>query len=183
MKPFALFGLLLIFAASNTIAQEVQLPYPATTALSYEKNKIYYEGNLISKRDCQAFLRQNAQEDIYRQYRSGLRMYNAGWGLLGTGLTLDAFAIGFTVGLFASFHYDPECPTMGPGLAIMLISVPVGTVGLACNIAGIPLVCVAKKRMQKSIAAYNISLPEPQTAKNYWSLQPSSNGIGLAYHF
>ena len=183
MKQIALFSLLLIFAASSTLAQELQLPYPSTTALSYEKNKIYYEGNPISKRDCQAFLQLNAQEDIYRQYRSGLRMYNAGWSLLGTGLTLDAFAIGFTVGLFASFHYDPECPTMGPGLAILLISVPVGAAGLACNIAGVPLVCVGKKRMQQSIDAYNISLPEPQTAKNYWSIQSSNNGICLAYHF
>ena len=183
MKRIVLFSLLLIFATTSTLAQEVQLPYPSTTALSYEKHKIYCEGNHISKRDCQAFLQLNAQEDIYRQYRSGLRMYNAGWGLLGTGLTLDAFAIGFTVGLFASFHYDPEFPTMGPGLAILLISVPVGAAGLACNIAGVPLVCVGKKRMQQSIDTYNISLPEPQTAKNYWSIQSSNNGIGLAYHF
>ena len=140
MKRIVLFSLLLIFAASSTLAQEANLPYPSTTALAYEKNKIYYEGNHISKRDCQAFLRLNAQEDIYRQYRSGLRMYNAGWGLLGTGLTLDAFAIGLTVGLYASFEQDPERPTMGPGLAIILISVPVGAAGLACNIAGIYVV-------------------------------------------
>ena len=184
MKRIVLFSLLLIFATTSTLAQEVRLPYPSTTALSYEKHKIYYEGNHISKRDCQAFLQLHAQEDIYRQYRSGLRMYNAGWGLLGTGLTLDAFAIGLTVGLCASVEQqDPERPTMGPGLAIILISVPVGAAGLACNIAGIPLVCVGKKRMQQSIEAYNISLPEPQTAQNYWSILPSSNGIGLAYHF
>ncbi len=182
MKRIVLFSLLLIFATTSTLAQEVRLPYPSTTALSYEKHKIYYEGNHISKRDCQAFLQLNAQEDIYRQYRSGLRMYNAGWGLLGTGLTLDAFAIGLTVGLCA-LEPDPEQPTMGPGMVIMLISVPIAATGLACNIAGIPLVCVGKKRMQQSIDAYNISLPEPQTAQNYWSIQPSSNGIGLAYHF
>lgn len=183
MKRIVLFSLLLIFATTSTLAQEVQLPYPSTTALSYEKHKIYYEGNHISKRDCQAFLQLNAQEDIYRQYRSGLRMYNAGWGLLGTGLTLDAFAIGLTIGLCASFEQDPERPTMGPTLSTLLIAVPVGAAGLACNIAGIPLVCIGKKRMQQSIDAYNISLPEPQTAQNYWSIQPSSNGIGLAYHF
>ena len=78
---------------------------------------------------------------------------------------------------------DPEQPTMGPGMVIMLISVPIAATGLACNIAGIPLVCVGKKRMQQSIDAYNISLPEPQTAQNYWSILPSGNGIGLAYHF
>ena len=183
MKRIVLFSLLLIFAASSTLAQEVQLPYPSTTALSYEKNKIYYEGERISKRDCQAFLQLNAQEDIYRQYRSGLRMYNAGWGLLGTGLTLDAFAIGLTLGLGLSFEQDPEHPTMGPGIVFLLVSLPVGVAGLACNIAGIPMVCVGKKRMQQSIDAYNISLPEPQTAKNYWSIQSSNNGIGLAYHF
>ena len=183
MKRIVLFSLLLIFAIISTLAQEVRLPYPSTAALSYEKYKIYCEGNHISKRDCQAFLQLNAQEDIYRQYRSGLRMYNAGWGLLGTGITLDAFAIGLTIGLCASFEQDSERPTMGPTLSILLIAVPVGAAGLACNIAGIPLVCVGKKRMQQSIEAYNISLPEPQTAQNYWSIQPSSNGIGLAYHF
>ena len=114
MKRIVLFSLLLIFATTSTLAQEVQLPYPSTTALSYEKHKIYCEGNHISKRDCQAFLQLNAQEDIYRQYRSGLRMYNAGWGLLGTGITLDALAIGLTIGLCASFEQDPERPTMGP---------------------------------------------------------------------
>ena len=183
MKRIVLFSLLLIFAATSTLAQEVQLPYPSTTALSYEKNKIYYEGNHISKRDCQAFLLFNADEDIYNQFRKGRQMYSTGWGLLGTGLALDAFALGFTLGICLPFEQDPERPTMGPMLAVMLVSIPVGAGGLAFTITGIPLVCVGQKRMQQSIEAYNVSLPEPQTAKNYWSIQPSSNGIGLAYHF
>lgn len=183
MKRIVLFGLLLLFAASGLVAQEVQLPYPSTTALSYEKNKVYYGGERITKRDCQTFLMLNAQDEIYRQYRSGLRMYTAGWSLVGTGLAFDAFAIGLTIGLCAGFEQDPEAPTMGPMLAILLVSIPVGAAGLACEIAGIPLVCVGQKRMKQSIDAYNISLPEPPTAKNYWSIQSSNHGIGLAYHF
>ena len=41
MKRIIFFALLLTFAATGTFAHEIQLPYPSTTALSYEKNKIY----------------------------------------------------------------------------------------------------------------------------------------------
>lgn len=185
MKRIILFSLLLIFAATSTLAQEVQLPYPSTTALSYEKNKIYYEGERISKRDCQAFLRLNAQEDIYRQYCSGLRMYNAGWGLMGIGLAIDAATIAYMGwGLYDwAKDYNPECPDMGPGLGFLFTGMIIGGAFLLFEAPAIPLLCVGKKRMQQSIDAYNISLPEPQTAKNYWSIQPTNNGIGLAYHF
>lgn len=189
MKRIIFFALLLTFAATGTFAQEIQLPYPSTTALSYEKNKIYYEGERISKKDCQTILKLNAQDDIYRQYRNGLRMYTAGWSLVGTGLALETSLLGLLVAISIdsklSNSYDPEIgPTMSWGVfAFLLFGIPAGATGLACEIAGIPLLCVGQKRMQQSIDTYNISLPEPQTAKNYWSIQPSNNGIGLAYHF
>lgn len=183
MKRAVLFSLLLVFGVSSIIAQEVRLPYPGTTALVYEKNKVYYDGEQISKRDCQAYLRLFAQEDIYRQYRNGLRMYTAGWSLLGIGLAADVFAISFSASLMGSFTQDPDAPTMGPILPIMLIGVPVMAGGLAFTITSIPLICVGKKRMRQSLDAYNITLADPETTKNYWSIQPSANGIGLAYNF
>ena len=104
--------MLLLFAASSTLAQEVQLPYPSTTALSYEKSKIYYGGEHISKKDCQTILKLNAQDDIYRQYRNGLRMYTAGWSLVGTGLALETSLLGLLVAVSIdsklSNSYDPE---------------------------------------------------------------------------
>lgn len=182
MKRIVLFGLLLLFAASGLVAQEVQLPYPSTTALSYEKNKVYYGGERITKRDCQTFLMLNAQDEIYRQYRSGLRMYTAGWSLMGIGLATDAAAIGIIMGVgieHSIHHYECGC---GVGMAVLFSAMMMGG-ALLVEIPAIPLLCVGKKRMQQSIDAYNISLPEPNTANNYWSIQPSNNGIGLAYHF
>lgn len=185
MKRIALFSLLLIFSVSSTLAQEVQLPYLSATALSYEKNKIYYEGHQISKRDCQTILKLNAEQELYKQYRSGLRMYTAGWSLMGIGLAIDAATIAYMGwGLYDwAKDYNPECPGMGPVLGFLFTGMIIGGAFLLFEAPAIPLLCVGEKRMQQSIDAYNISLPEPQTAKNYWSIQPANNGIGLAYHF
>lgn len=185
MKRIILFSLLLLFAATGTLAQEVQFPYPSATALSYEKNKIYYEGHQISKRGCQTILKLNAEQDLYKQYRSGLRMYTAGWSLMGIGLAVDAAFLTYSaVGIYYwAKTYDPKRPTMGPAVLLFLGAATVLPALILFEIPAIPLICVGKKRMQQSIDAYNISLPEPQTAQNYWSIQPSSNGIGLAYHF
>jgi hypothetical protein len=182
MKRIVLFALLLLFIATGTLAQEVQLPYPSATSLSYEKGKIYYNGERVSKRDCQTILKLNAEQDLYKRYRSGLRMYTTGWSLVGTGLALDAATIAFFAPMLG-YCPDPERPTMGPMLAILLIGVPMVTGALALEITGVPLICVGKKRMRESIAAYNISLSESPTVQNYWSIQPTTNGIGLVYNF
>lgn len=185
MKRIIFFALLLTFAATGTFAQEIQLPYPSTTALSYEKNKIYYEGERISKRDCQTILKLNAEQDLYKQYRSGLRMYTAGWSLMGIGLAVDAAFLTYSaVGIYYwAKTYDPERPTMGPAVLVFLGAATVLPALILFEIPAIPLICVGKKRMKQSIAAYNISLPESPTAQNYWSIQPTTNGIGLAYNF
>ena len=141
----------------------------------------YYNGEKISQRDCQAYLLFNADEDIYNQFRKGRQMYSTGWGLLGTGLALDAFAIGFTASL-CGFKQDPERPTMGPMLAILLVSIPVGAGGLAFTITGIPLVCVGQKKMKNSFEAYNISLASTPIQPEL-RLQANNNGIGLVCSF
>ena len=105
-----------------------------------------------------------------------------GWGLLGTGLALDAFAVGFTLGICLPFEQDPEAPTMGPVLAVLLLSLPVAAGGLAFTITGIPLVCVGQKKMKNSFDAYNISLPSASLQPEL-RLQANNNGIGLVCSF
>ncbi|MBR2936761.1 MAG: hypothetical protein IKB81_06760, partial [Paludibacteraceae bacterium] len=139
-------------------------------------------GEKISQRDCQAYLLFNADEDIYNQFRKGRQMYSTGWGLLGTGLALDAFALGFTLGICLPFNQDLEAPTMGPMLAVMLVSLPVAAGGLAFTITGIPLVCVGQKKMKNSFEAYNISLSSTPIQPEL-RLQANNNGIGLVCSF
>lgn len=183
MKRFTLFGLLLLFVTSSLVAQEVQLPYPGVTALSYDKSKFYHQGEHISKRDCQTFLKLNAEQDIYNQYKSGLQMYQAGWSLVGIGLAVDAAVLGFSIGLLAGYDPDPERPTMGPMFAVLLIGGPMVAGALALEITGIPLICVGNKRMKQSIDAYNITQQPAESANNFWRIQPTRNGIGLTYNF
>ena len=179
-KIFGLFMLMLL--ACNVLAEDVIYPSVTASPLSRKGNKYYYNGEKISQRDCQAYLLFNADEDIYNQFRKGRQMYSTGWGLLGTGLALDAFAIGFTVGLCASFVQDPERPTMGPMLGILLVSFPVAAGGLAFTITGIPLVCVGQKKMKNSFEAYNISLSSTPIQPEL-RLQANNNGIGLVCNF
>ena len=179
-KIFGIFILMLL--ACNVLAEDMIYPSVTASVLSRQGNKFYSDGEKISRRDVQAYIKFNAEQDIYKQFRSGRQMYSTGWGLLGTGLTLDAFAIGFTLGLCASYHPDPDRPNMGPGLAILLISVPIAAGGLAFTITGIPLVCVGQNKMKKSFDAYNISAPQTSFQPEL-RLQTNNNGIGLVCNF
>lgn len=177
-----ILGLFMLMSlACNMLAEDVIYPSVTASSLSRKGNNYYYNGEKISQRDCQAYLLFNADKDIYNQFRKGRQMYSTGWGLLGTGLALDAFAIGFTASL-CGFKQDPERPTMGPMLAILLVSIPVGAGGLAFTITGIPLVCVGQKKMKNSFEAYNISLSSTHIQPEL-RLQANNNGIGLVCSF
>lgn len=177
-KVVVLFMLLLV--ASGMMAQEVVSNVGASVLLR-SNDKFYCNGEKMSYKDCQAYLALYAEQDIYNQFSSGRRMYNTGWGLLGTGLALDAVALGSAIG-FLSYEMDPERPTMGPGAAIFLFTIPIAVGGLAFTITGIPLVCVGKNKMKNSVDAYNV-------ASHMANLQPklgvqvTCNGIGLVCTF
>lgn len=177
-----IFGIcVLLLLTGNVLAEDI-CPNLTPSILSREGNKFYCNGEKISQRDMQAYLEFNADQDIYKQYRSGRQMYSTGWGLLGTGLALDAFAIGFTLGLCVPYEPDPEAPTMGPMLAVMLVGIPVAAGGLAFTITGIPLVCVGQNKMRNSFDAYNISLSQASFQPEL-RLQANNNGIGLVCAF
>lgn len=178
-KLFPLFMLMLL--ACNMLAQDLGYPSVSASALSRNGNKYYFNGEKISRRDCQAYLHFYADQATYKKFRSGRQMYNVGWTALGTGLALDAFALGFSLTLFPN-NPDALFPNLKPMLGLLFVTVPTAASGLALTITGIPLVCAGQKKMTKSFDAYNISLPSDHIQPEL-RVQANNNGLGLVCSF
>ena len=177
-KIFGLFMLMLL--TCNVFAEELY-PSLSPSVLSRDKNKFYYNGERISQRDVQAYLKFNADQDIYKRFRSGRQMYQAGWGLMGIGLTADAIAATVVSGVLiysAVNGYEMNglsASVLGVG-GVMAIYV------LPLQLTAIPLICVGKSKMRKSFDAYNISLSQASFQPEL-RLQTNNNGIGLVCAF
>ena len=177
-KIFGLFMLMLL--TCNVFAEEIY-PSLSPSVLSRDKNKFYYNGERISQRDVQAYLKFNADQDIYKRFRSGRQMYQAGWGLMGIGLTADAIAVTVVSGVLiysAVNGYEMNglsASVLGVG-GVMAIYV------LPLQLTAIPLICVGKSKMRKSFDAYNISLSQASFQPEL-RLQTNNNGIGLVCAF
>ena len=178
-KLFPLFMLMLL--ACNMLAQDLGYPSVSASALSREGNKYYFNGEKISRRDCQAYLHFYADQATYKKFRSGRQMYNVGWAALGTGIALDVFALGFTMTLSPN-NPDALFPNLKPMLGLLFVTVPTAASGLALTITGIPLVCAGQKKMTKSFDAYNISLPSDHIQPEL-RVQANNNGLGLVCSF
>ena len=177
-KIFGLF--MLMWLTCNVFAEEIY-PSLSPSVLSRDKNKFYYNGERISQRDVQAYLKFNADQDIYKRFRSGRQMYQAGWGLMGIGLTADAIAATVVSGVLiysAVNGYEMNglsASVLGVG-GVMAIYV------LPLQLTAIPLICVGKSKMRKSFDAYNISLSQASFQPEL-RLQTNNNGIGLVCAF
>ena len=177
-KIFGLF--MLMWLTCNVFAEEIY-PSLSPSVLSRDKNKFYYNGERISQRDVQAYLKFNADQDIYKRFRSGRQMYQAGWGLMGIGLTADAIAATVVSGVLiysAVNGYEMNglsASVLGVG-GVMAIYV------LPLQLTAIPLICVGKSKMRKSFDAYNISSPQTSFQPEL-RLQTNNNGIGLVCAF
>ena len=177
-KIFGLFMLMLL--TCNVFAEELY-PSLSPSVLSRDKNKFYYNGERISQRDVQAYLKFNADQDIYKRFRSGRQMYQAGWGLMGIGLTADAIAATVVSGVLiysAVNGYEMNglsASVLGVG-GVMAIYV------LPLQLTAIPLICVGKSKMRKSFDAYNISSPQTSFQPEL-RLRANNNGVGLVCNF
>ena len=177
-KIFGLFMLMLL--TCNVFAEEIY-PSLSPSVLSRDKNKFYYNGERISQRDVQAYLKFNADQDIYKRFRSGRQMYQAGWGLMGIGLTADAIAATVVSGVLiysAVNGYEMNglsASVLGVG-GVMAIYV------LPLQLTAIPLICVGKSKLRKSFDAYNISSPQTSFQPEL-RLRANNNGVGLVCAF
>ena len=177
-KIFGLF--MLMWLTCNVFAEEIY-PSLSPSVLSRDKNKFYYNGERISQRDVQAYLKFNADQDIYKRFRSGRQMYQAGWSLMGIGLTADAIAATVVSGVLiysAVNGYEMNglsASVLGVG-GVMAIYV------LPLQLTAIPLICVGKSKMRKSFDAYNISSPQTSFQPEL-RLRANNNGVGLVCAF
>ena len=177
-KIFGLFMLMLL--TCNVFAEEIY-PSLSPSVLSRDKNKFYYNGERISQRDVQAYLKFNADQDIYKRFRSGRQMYQAGWGLMGIGLTADAIAATVVSGVLiysAVNGYEMN----GLSASVLRVGGAMAIYVLPLQFTAIPLICVGKSKMHKSFDAYNISLPQTSFQPEL-RLQTNNNGIGLVCAF
>ena len=171
---------MLMWLTCNVFAEEIY-PSLSPSVLSRDKNKFYYNGERISQRDVQAYLKFNADQDIYKRFRSGRQMYQAGWGLMGIGLTADAIAATVVSGVLiysAVNGYEMNglsASVLGVG-GVMAIYV------LPLQLTAIPLICVGKSKMRKSFDAYNISSPQTSFQPEL-RLRANNNGVGLVCAF
>ena len=179
-----LFGIfVLILMVGHVMAQDVICPTIGSSVLSREGNKFYCDGEKMSRRDVQAYLKFNAEQDIYKQFRSGKQMYDAGWSLMGIGLGFDAAAVGLITAVFIDrqlHSHGVECGC-GVGLAFLFSGAMV-VGGLVFEVPAIPLICVGKSKMRKSFDAYNISLSQACFQPEL-RIQTNNNGIGLVCAF
>lgn len=181
-KIFGLFMLMLL--ACNMLAEDMIYPSVTASVLSREGNMFYSDGEKISRRDVQAYLKFNAEQDIYKQFRSGKQMYDAGWSLMGIGFAIDAAFITYSaIGIYYwAKDYNPEQPTMGPAALVFLLPVTVLPALVLFQVPAIPLICVGQKKMKNSFEAYNISLSSTHIQPEL-RLQANNNGIGLVCNF
>ena len=177
-KIFGLFMLMLL--TCNVFAEEIY-PSLSPSVLSRDKNKFYYNGERISQRDVQAYLKFNADQDIYKRFRSGRQMYQAGWGLMGIGLTADAIAATVVSGVLiysAVNGYEMN----GLSASVLRVGGVMAIYVLPLQLTAIPLICVGKSKMRKSFDAYNISLSQANFQPEL-RLQTNNNGVGLVCAF
>ena len=177
-KIFGLFMLMLL--TCNVFAEELY-PSLSPSVLSRDKNKFYYNGERISQRDVQAYLKFNAEQDVYKKFRSGRQMYQAGWSLMGIGLTADAIAATVVSGVLiysAVNGYEMN----GLSASVLRVGGVMAIYVLPLQFTAIPLICVGKSKMRKSFDAYNISLPQTSFQPEL-RLQTNDNGIGLVCSF
>ena len=177
-KIFGLFMLMLL--TCNVFAEEIY-PSLSPSVLSRDKNKFYYNGERISQRDVQAYLKFNADQDIYKRFRICRQMYQAGWGLMGIGLTADAIAVTVVSGVLiysAVNGYEMN----GLSASVLRVGGVMAIYVLPLQLTAIPLICVGKSKMRKSFDAYNISLSQANFQPEL-RLQTNNNGIGLVCAF
>ena len=165
-----LFLMTMLMIATTAVKAQTLAPRSGNAILLQPAGSyIYYGNQVMNKKECAEFLAVSNPE-AYKQFQSGLKCTRAGWWTVGTGLAVDL--IGSILVAFAPennsdamFWSGASCIVAG-GLAIL---------------ASIPTIYIGYVRMNRGIDTFNAA--QVSTARAYWSIQGSRNGIGLALNF
>ena len=179
MKKILLFIALMcaMHVSAQVVTTKSEQP-SATNVCPYldtEGGKCYLDGNQITRKEYENFLKNNSPE-AWQSYRKGTALWATGWSLLGVGTAASyAGALLFITdgaqSMFESGH--------GPG---MLAGIGLLAGGGALTIAGIPCVIVGGKKKFSAHEIYNQNCVKQQPQVEL-SLQTSQNGIGFALTF
>lgn len=117
--------------------------------------------------------------EAWQNYQKADAVWKTGWGLFGSGLGLGvAGAVMFPIGAFG----NTSSPSGNPkAKAVAISGLTFVCVGAGMVTASVPCLIVGQIRRQKALRSYNenCSSEPPLT----FSIQTSSNGIGLAMQF
>jgi hypothetical protein len=170
MKKIVFVMTMLVMAATALTAQEVAtLGGNNATLLQPAGSYIFYGDQVMNKKECAEFLSTHNQP-AYEKFQSGLKCTQAGWWTLGAGLAVDLAG-----SLLVAFV--PE----GGNDAMSWAGISCIVAGGLAVIASIPTIYIGYVRMNRGIDTFNAA--QVSTARAYWSIQGSRNGIGLALNF
>ena len=178
MKRLSVYLLATIVAALFSIcayasdpAASAALQQPSTTLRI--GNKYIVDQQVMNSRAYMGYLK-NTCPEAYDTYRSGYVTAMTGWGLFSAGPVLS-LCVGLPVILSACKCADEAQASLHAGVSSVLFAL-----GSGAFISGVTCLAVGYARMHKGATLYNHQCTNPTT---YWSLQSTSDGVGIAFHF
>jgi len=127
----------------------------------------------------------NTNPDLYKQFDEAYKLSRIGWGLFGAGLAVIPISV---LAMDAVQKRETALITQqsenGKGWTndkIALLFASQALIGAGVAVSGVMILGFGYRNMHRSVDAYNISRnPESQA---FWSINASSYGVGIAYHF
>ena len=172
-------------------AQEQPTVVAQPTQLVCSGNTYFYGGKEVMNKNQMLdwYARHNCQA-AYNQFAKGQKLAKAGWVCLGIGAALDLGSLVSGIIYFTNTYgsSDKKAPaTASPAYTFpddpaYIAAVSLGLGALAFEIACIPTLVVGYHKMHSSVDVYNVSCATANV-RPYWTLQASSNGLGLAMKF
>lgn len=164
--------------AVNVMAEEQPKVAEKSAQLVCIGNTYYYGSQeVMNKRQMLDWYARHNCQAAYDQFDKGRKLAIAGWACLGIGLAMD---VGCIVS-GALFVYGPNS-TKKVSDPAYIASMCLGVGAFAFEIACVPTLIVGYHKMHHSVDVYNIAC-KTASIRPYWTLQASSNGIGLAMKF
>lgn len=182
-----------VVAPADTLAltDTTEVVTSACPFLDTERCDYYLDGNPISKKEAEAFLRLNDPE-AWQRYRTGNAMWISGWCLTGVGAALTTVGMGYLVvgiayttgSVFATVltagEYQPDTEKIGQ---LMVTGGVLSSIGGVMTAASIPLIVVGSVKKYGAHELYNENCAKKQEPQLVLSLRSSANGVGLALKF
>lgn len=183
MKSLLILSILLTMSFALS-AQYVQLPQQTT--IDIKGSRVFMEGERLELEHAVACFSDVDGADLSQDYLKNRRYYKAGLGMTIGGASLAGvgavtFLGGAVAALVASIPLSIAGEQMPCGINATIYTGAFSFIGgVAVFAAGLPTLCVYKKRLNKLEAAYNAPMVQTQPELTFGP-QPSGIGIGLRF--